>query len=196
MGARLMSFRDFTGNFTHPLDAFLLSLEAATASPAWGSDLEYTRAGLLLKESVELGKSYHTLFGRVKVTDRLSGAGTYFLVNDEDRPRGRESSGVPAAERYLSLTGEYRLPLARDLGLSLFGLYFERTVFAPFIDFLGWTPPGAGEGLEKEKTYGVQLRQRVFFMGRKIADLGFFWAYDEKNIGKHVFDLNFNGAGF
>lgn len=190
MGVGLISFKDFTGNFIHPLDACLLSLEAAVASPAWGSDLDYTRAGLLFKKSVEPGNSRHTLFGKVKVTDRLSGAGTYFLVNDEDRPRGREMAVVPAAERYISFTGEYRLPVARDLGLSFLGLYFERTVFAPFIDFLGWIPPGTGEGLEKEKTYGVQLRQRVFFMGRKVADLGFFWAYDEKSAENHVFRFN------
>ncbi len=145
--------------------------DTSAAGPEEPSDVNWLAWPVLSRRDVELK------FDR----------GTLVLLNP---PVGLEVRALPGA-MWDPRTAEYRLPVAKDVGFSLLGFYFERVTCAPFIDLLGWRDPAFGPGnVLKEKTYGIQLRQRLFFLGRHFADMGFYWAYDPKETKPNVLRLN------
>ena len=200
LGYGFFSYRTFTGNLIHPLDAFAVSAVFTAASRDWGSDVRYRTASLHLRKSAEIGRTFQTVFLRAHLVNQFDRSDTYIRISGGDLPRGRGVLREYRSQRYASLTAEYRLPVVKELRFSLLGVYFGRLAVGPFFDFLAWNEPGVGESrargdLLSEKTAGIQLRQRLFFLGHSFMDLGFFWAYDENRDEPHVFSFN-AGAGF
>ncbi|OGK00880.1 MAG: hypothetical protein A2519_08125 [Candidatus Raymondbacteria bacterium RIFOXYD12_FULL_49_13] len=115
---------------------------------------------------------------------------TRLSVPAEHLPRGKTFDRWPVAMQYGAFTAEYRIPLVRDLGFSLFGFYFDMLSVAGFWDnlFIAMDNPFWW-------TAGIQARQRIYFLGKETVLAGFGLAYDPDAAGHFSFFMN-AGTGF
>ncbi|OGS35618.1 MAG: hypothetical protein A2293_04760 [Elusimicrobia bacterium RIFOXYB2_FULL_49_7] len=197
IGAAFGETRSYPGNLLHPLDAYAVQTGITMALPAFGSDYDYRYAHLLLQKSVEIGKSYQTLFGRCRAVSQFGPAGNagIHLLTTSDVPRGQEERADIYVTKALALTGEYRLPITRDIGLSLLGFYFEQMTVGPFIDWLLYQKDNGRNDadVQSARSVGVQLRQRILVLGMEM-NIGCYFAYDPSK-KTNAFLLN-GGTGF
>jgi hypothetical protein len=196
----LVSTSSYTGNYIHPLNAFLFQLGFQIADERWQSERNFRVLNLLMQKSHEIGRSFHTLFLRMHLAALFTSSGYSLTFNPEDIPRGKHPNSFIDAERFSAWSLEYRIPLIKDLGFSIMGLYCEMLTFAPFFDLLASNPPGTDfrefrEKAEIGRTAGLQIRQRVFFLGKHIGEFGFVLAYDWEDPENYGFFSHFR-SGF
>ena len=201
-GWSIARMASYGGNFTQPLDAFALSTEVSVSSRDWGSDNRYRLLGLDYRQSVEIMKSFQTVFVRAKAATFLEPSNYSFSPDQSMIPRGMGVLDFGDMERYLSGTAEYRIPLWDDLGFSLLGLYFERFVVGPYLDGFAWN--GAGiplrdyrEAAKSAWTAGLQGRQRIYFMGKMVLNLQVLFYYDKEKSNPYGSGFQLSGeSGF
>lgn len=179
----------FVGNYTHPLDAFSVALGFSLARSDWAGEADYSRINLAYRQSIELFKSYQTIFLKLKAVSLLDETPYTLGVDAESCPRGINAADLRSVSRYLSATGEYRLPIVRDVGLSALGLHFQMFSLAPFVDGLVYDRPGillpdAGTDGSGFLTAGMTGRQQLFFMGKFVVDMNFHFYYTVYHAGQ------------
>jgi hypothetical protein len=199
LGWSLGSVTPFAGSSIHPLDAFFLSITFSVADSLWKSESFYRILEVDYQQSIEVMKSYQTLFYRIGAGTFLSSSGYKFTSTPGLAPRGKDYSIMEDMERYLSGTLEYRIPLARDLGFSIFGFYFEMFTFAPFFDGLAYNLPevryrDAIRSAQTSWTVGLVGRQRLFFMGKGEYGLNLVFYYDKEALDPYGFRFNLSGG--
>jgi hypothetical protein len=154
------------------------------------------------KQSLEILKTYQTLFANVRVGGFLSKTNSRLDADPALIPRGSLLGDFGALERYLSLSAEYRVPLVRDLGFSIMGLYFQMFTFAPFLDAFAFNDAGvslkdASAFSKSALTTGLAGRQRVYFMGKTVLNLNLQLYYDLKKSDSYGFVYGVTGeTGF
>jgi len=190
LGYALSWVRNYTGLPLHPLDAYAFSTSLSVADTLWGSDVIYRLAAATLQTSTEIGVTYHTVYTQWASAALVGRTNTRLSVPAEHLPRGKTFDRWPVAMQYGAFTAEYRIPLVRDLGFSLFGFYFDMLSVAGFWDnlFIAMDNPFWW-------TAGIQARQRIYFLGKETVLAGFGLAYDPDAAGHFSFFMN-AGTGF
>ncbi len=191
----------FVESYAYPLDAFSLNTQIKVADEAWGSESYYRILDVEYKQSIEIFKTYQTLFYRVKAGTFLGLSNYSFDADPEIVPRGKAYEDFVNMERYLSFTTEYRIPLVRDVGLAAAGLYFQLLTLSPFVDAFAYNRHGvsfrgAQDNLKSAWTAGVIGRQQVYFMGKTVFNISLLFYYDpvKSDSYGYVFDYPFGST--
>jgi hypothetical protein len=201
-GWSISEITPYSGNFTHPLDAFALSANLSIADKSWGSEFRYKHLGLDYRQSVEILKTYQTLYLHARAGSFL-GPSDFVLDPDANAiPRGKSAGDFGVMQRYASAKAEYRIPLLDDMGFPVLGFYFERFVFGPFVDGFAFNAPGVElrdfrKRAETSWTAGLQGRQRIYFMGKVALNMEVVFFYNKEKSNPYGITVDFAGeSGF
>jgi len=142
------------------------NLEVGLEVSRWLSDLEFSRyyASFSFRREVIRGRRHvagmriSSLYQRGDLVPQdMPGFGRW---KGPVRGLSREIDG----RGYTAVNLEYRIPLAKDLGISFLRLYFEGLTLSPFVDW-GVVFPERGEG-ERVVSAGLLLRNRIYILGK------------------------------